>query len=557
MSSPFPRPTTITPLPVADLVATLGAELHAAPAEDGEPPAAAGHDAPEAAVRGVTLDSRTVQPGDLYAALPGAHVHGARFAAQARDAGAAAVLTDQAGLDLVRAQGVAAPVLVVPDPRAALGRAAAAIYGRPVGAALLTYGITGTNGKTTTAYLVDGGLRRLGRVTGLVGTIETRIGDERIRSTRTTPESSDLQALLAVMAERGVERCTMEVSSHALVMHRVDGVVYDVAAFTNLSQDHLDFHGSMEDYYRAKASLFTPERARRGVVVVDDEWGSRLAREATIPVVTVSATGRPADWQVTDLGERRFALTGPGARLDLTCPLPGDFNQVNTAVAALILHLGGEDLAQAAEAVCGDPQVPGRMEQVPGPAGAPVGIVDFAHTPDAITAALQALRSQTRGRLVVVLGAGGDRDAGKRPRMGQAAAAAADVVIVTDDNPRSEDPSAIRAAVLSGVGDQRGHRDQDGHGDRVREVPGRADAIAAAVALARGPQDTVVVLGKGHEQGQEIAGETHPFDDREQLRQALHGRRAERQKQQQKHEPDQRAGAPQVEGEMESDGGGA
>lgn len=510
MATPFPRPAHVRALAATDLARRLdGVTLRTV----------SGAPASDPAVRGVTLDSRSVRDGDLYAALPGANVHGARFVAQALAAGAVAVLTDDAGATLVGDElGPATgdlPLLVSPDPRAALGRAAAEVYARPDGTRLDVYGITGTNGKTTTAYLVDGGLHALGRRTGLVGTVETRIGDERLRSTRTTPEASDLQALLAVMAERGVERCTMEVSSHALVMHRVDGVVYDVAAFTNLSQDHLDFHGTMEDYFAAKASLFTPERSRRGVVVVDDAWGRRLAERATVPVTTVSATGADADWHVRDLGDRAFLLTdGGGTSLELVCPLPGDFNQVNTAVAALLLHLGGEDLAEAARAVCEDPHVPGRMERVEtGRPDQPLAVVDFAHTPEAVGAALRALRPQTRGRLVVVLGAGGDRDPGKRPHMGAAAAAVADLVVVTDDNPRSEDPAAIRAAVAGGI--------PDALQDRVRVVAGRSTAIREAVAATSGADDTVVVLGKGHEQGQEIAGLTHPFDDREELGDAL------------------------------------
>ncbi|WP_409483277.1 UDP-N-acetylmuramoyl-L-alanyl-D-glutamate--2,6-diaminopimelate ligase [Arsenicicoccus dermatophilus] len=531
----FPRPESVLPVPLSDLVADLEGASLVVVAASGESPQAR-----DRSVAGVTLDSRQVRAGDLYAALPGANVHGARFVAQAVAAGAVAVLTDRVGLELVRqgdgppVEGL--PVVVVPDPRAALGRAAARVYRPAVGSdpAPGVFGITGTNGKTTTAYLVDGGLRALGCRTGLIGTVETRIGDERIKSARTTPEASDLQALLAVMAERGVQRCTMEVSSHALVMHRVDGLVYDVAAFTNLSQDHLDFHGSMEDYFLAKASLFTPERCREGVVVVDDAWGVRLAAEATVPVVTVAARLPDADWLVRDLGDQRFELVGQGRTLRLRSPLPGDFNQLNTAVAALVLHLGGIDLEDAARAVCADPRVPGRMERVDAGGDDPMAVVDFAHTPDAVEAALAALRSQTAGRLVAVLGAGGSRDAGKRPLMGAAAAAGADLVVVTDDNPRDEDPAAIRRAVASGVGE----RDRD----RVQVVAGRAAAIAAAVALTTGPQDTVVVLGKGHEQGQEVAGEVHPFDDRDELRRALARRHTTN---------DERAGAPQVDGQTE------
>ena len=477
---------------------------------------AAAADLLDAAVTGVCLDSRSVREGDLYAALPGANVHGARFAAAAVRAGAVAVLTDPAGAGVAALTELTVPVLVVPDPRAVLGEVAAAVYGRPADR-LTMLGVTGTNGKTTTAYLLDGALRQLGRRTGLIGTVETRVDRQRLASVRTTPEATDLHALLAVMVERGVDTCTMEVSSHALALHRVDGVRYDVAAFTNLSQDHLDFHGTMADYFAVKASLFTPARAAHGVVCVDDEWGRRLAEQARVPVSSVSSGPEPADWvlQVPDPAAAEFTLAGRSESLALRSGLPGDFNRVNTAVAAVVLLAAGVPSAQVERALAADPQVPGRMEQVrlPG-AEHPRAVVDFAHTPLAVAAALASLRSSTPGRLVAVLGAGGDRDPAKRAGMGAAAATHADVVVVTDDNPRSEDPAAIRRAVLDGAAAAGGPA-------RVHDVPGRAAAITYAVSLAPSAQDTVVVLGKGHETGQEVAGTVHPFDDRQELRRAL------------------------------------
>jgi UDP-N-acetylmuramoyl-L-alanyl-D-glutamate--2,6-diaminopimelate ligase len=478
-------------------------------------------------VTGVTLDSRAIRPGDLYAALSGANVHGARFVDAAIGLGAVAVLTDPAGAALLALHEIRVPVLVVPEPRAALGAVAALVYGR-ASQSLTMLGITGTNGKTTTAYLLDSALRALGRVTGLIGTVETRIGEERIKSIRTTPESSDLHALFAVMLESGVDTCTMEVSSHALALHRVDGVRYDVAAFTNLSQDHLDFHGSMEDYFLAKASLFTPQRAVRAVVCVDDEWGQRLARESGVPVVTISSRRDvTADWQLLTTGpaESAFELVAGGRRLSLRSALPGDFNRVNTAVAALVLLAAGYPIDAIEAALAADPHVPGRMEKVvltssqdTDQSRLPLAVVDFAHTPDAVAAALKALRNNTPGSLIVVLGAGGDRDRAKRAAMGVAAAAHADLVIVTDDNPRSEDPATIRAAVLDGALAQK--RSTGSSPGRIREIGDRATAIREAVARA-GAGDTVVALGKGHESGQEIAGVVHPFDDRAQLRAAL------------------------------------
>lgn len=481
-------------------------------------------------VSGVTLDSRAVLPGDLYAALPGANVHGGRFAGGAQASGAVAVLTDADGAALAAAAGVSVPVLVVADPRAALGPAAALIYAnRPPGLTLI--GVTGTNGKTTTAYLLDSALRALGQRVGLVGTVETRIGEHRVKSVRTTPEASEVHALIAAMREAGVATCVMEVSSHALAQHRVDGVVYDVVLFTNLSQDHLDFHDGMDDYFAAKASLFTPQRARRGLVCVDDDWGRRLAREAGIPVETIATVhagaardGAPeATWLITvdDADPAAFRLTGPGVDLHLRSRLPGDFNVTNTAMAAAALVLLGEDAAAVGAAVLTDPHVPGRMEAVAGPRGAPRALVDYAHTPEAIRAALTALRPSTPGSLVVVTGAGGDRDRDKRHAMGTAAAEVADLVVVTDDNPRSEDPGTIRAALLEGVAAARA---AGRHGIRVLEVGDRRQAIREAVAAVwgQGESATVAVVGKGHESGQEIAGVVHPFDDRAELAQALH-----------------------------------
>ncbi|MDN5789698.1 MAG: UDP-N-acetylmuramoyl-L-alanyl-D-glutamate--2,6-diaminopimelate ligase [Micrococcales bacterium] len=516
-------------------------------------------DATGITVTGVTLDSRSVLPGDLYAALPGFNVHGAGFAADAIAHGAVAVLTDPAGAKLLAGTKLlaggdheqlgprpAVPVLVVPAPRAILGSIASVVYGNP-STDLTMIGITGTNGKTTTAYLIEAALRCHGHRTGLIGTVETRIGDARLDSVRTTPETTDLHAILAVMRQRDVDDCVMEVSSHALALHRVDGVRFDVALFTNLSQDHLDFHHSMEEYFGAKAALFTPERAGRGVICVDDEWGARLAAETAIPVSTLStlSTAAPApvdaDWQVQSDVDGAFSLTRmrDGLTLDLVSHLPGTFNITNTALAALALLECGIEPADVAIAMASPPTVPGRMEVVvEGGADLPRCIVDYAHTPDAVDAALAALRPSTTGRLIAVLGAGGDRDHGKRGAMGAAAARRADVVVVTDDNPRSEDPAAIRSAVADGArcliasGEAASGEVVDG-GSRSRAI---TEAIALAVAGAKtgaetgatraepgraGRVDTVVVLGKGHEKGQEIHGVIRPFDDHDAVRVAI------------------------------------
>jgi UDP-N-acetylmuramoyl-L-alanyl-D-glutamate--2,6-diaminopimelate ligase len=471
-------------------------------------------------VSGVALASSSVRPGDLYAALPGARTHGARYAADAVERGAVAVLTDPTGRDLAEAAGV--PVRVVDDPRAVLGDVAARVYGDP-SSRLRVLGITGTNGKTTTAYLVEGGLAAAGRTTGLVGTVETRTrgsaGVTTYPSARTTPEAPDLHALLASMAEQGVGVVVMEVSSHALVLGRVGGVHFAAAGFTNLGRDHLDFHADVEDYYRAKAQLFDG-RADVDVVTVDDDAGRRLAAEtaARRPPVTVSL--RPgADWGADDLavtgdGGTAFALHGPDGRTwPVRLRLPGTFNVANAVLAAALLDAIGVPLDDALPGLAAT-VVPGRMEPVD--AGQPfVAVVDYAHTPDAVATALAALRRSARGRLITVLGCGGDRDPGKRPDMGAAAAAGSDVLVVTDDNPRSEDPAAIRAAMLAGV-----DRVPAGERAEVLEVGDRRRAVATAVELA-GPGDVVLVAGKGHETGQEVAGTVHPFDDRVVLREAL------------------------------------
>ncbi|MFN8083530.1 MAG: UDP-N-acetylmuramoyl-L-alanyl-D-glutamate--2,6-diaminopimelate ligase [Dermatophilaceae bacterium] len=483
---------------------------------------------PAAAVllTGVSLDSRTVLPGDLYAALPGQHAHGADFAAAALTAGAVAILTDPDGERRLLASGAlggTVPLLVGTDPRRMLGEIAALVYDHPADA-LQLIGITGTNGKTTTAYLVESALRAAGRQTGLIGTVETRAGTTVLRSVRTTPEATDLMAILAVMREAGVQTVVMEVSSHALAQHRVGGLRYDVAGFTNLSQDHLDFHADMAEYFDAKASLFTPEHAVTAVVCVDDDWGRRLAARASVPVTTLrtqdegTAAQQPGDDELLIVPGPwpTFDLVGQSLTLNLRSALPGAFNVTNTALAAGLLLAAGLTPDEVGIGLLTDPHVPGRMERVDTPGtGAPRVVVDYAHTPEAVRAALVALRDTTPGRLVVVLGAGGDRDRAKRAAMGAEAARGADLVVVTDDNPRGEDPAVIRAALLAGAR----------HGSAaaaVTEVGSRAAAIAEAVSRA-GPDDTVLVLGKGHERGQEIAGVVHPFDDVEACRAALAG----------------------------------
>jgi UDP-N-acetylmuramoyl-L-alanyl-D-glutamate--2,6-diaminopimelate ligase len=460
-------------------------------------------------VCGVTLDSRSVAAGDLYAALPGATTHGARFTDAVVRAGAAAILTDPQGAWLAGRPGI--PVVVVPDPRGLLGALSAWVYGSP-GADMTLIGVTGTNGKTTMSYVIAAALEAAGHTVGIIGTIGVRIGSQEVPSARTTPESPDVHRLLAVMRERGVTAVAMEVSSHALALARVDGLRFDVAVFTNLSQDHLDFHADMEDYFATKASLFEPARARRAVICTDDAWGRRLAAATTLPVVTYGARP-PADWTLADVvvgagGVWTATAVGPDDRVLLTCALPGDFNHVNVLGSVAAVSQAGVAPTVAAAGIAAFPGVPGRMESVPGPFAA---FVDYAHTPDAVATALAAARGFATGRILVAMGCGGDRDAGKRALMGRVASEGADVVVVTDDNPRSEDPAVIRQAVLSGAAAGTAE---------VVEIGDRRAAIQHVVALA-GPDDVVLVLGKGHEQGQQVGDVVTPFDDRVVLAEAI------------------------------------
>lgn len=496
-----PRPAAVVPVALSSLVARAGSGARLLGSD--------------VAVTGMTLASGRVRPGDLFAGAPGHLAHGASYAAAAVAAGAVAVLTDEAGAGAVPA-GV--PVLVTPDVRAAAGPVAARVYGDPSGE-LDMLGVTGTSGKTTTTFFLRAGLRAAGRTSGLIGTVATLIGDESVKTGFTTPEAPELQALLAVMRERGATHVAMEVSSHALALGRAGGIEFAVAAFTNLSEDHLDFHADMDDYFEAKAMLFD-DRSHDAVIVVDDEWGRRLKRRRP-GCVTVSTGGEPATWRATEIveladGTTRFTVHGPGVTLETGCAVPGRYNVANALLALAILAENSvpPDVAAPAIALA---TVPGRMERVD--AGQDfLTVVDYSHKPAAVDGALRALRPITRGRLIVVLGCGGDRDRNKRPVMGQIAARGADLLIVTDDNPRSEDPAAIRAAMLAGA-----RAVPPGERGEVCEVGDRAEAIATAVAAAAAG-DTVLVAGKGHEQGQEIAGVTYPFDDRDVLRAALRNR---------------------------------
>ena len=475
---------------------------------------------PDLLITGVTLRAQDVLPGDLFAALAGSSTHGARYAGDAIERGAVAVLTDAAGVVEMSAQGGSrvgtVPTLLHPAPRSVLGGLAATVYGRP-SERLSVVGITGTSGKTTTTYLVESGLRAGGRVAGLIGTIGIRIDGADLPSALTTPEAPALQALLAAMAERGVDTVVMEVSSHALTLGRVDGTQFAVGGFTNLSRDHLDFHPTMADYFDAKALLFDPEsplRARRVVVCVDDDAGRAMAARAG-DAITVSADGQPANWRALDVvpmgaGGQEFTVVGPdGARHRVGIRLPGQYNVANCLVALAILEEVGVSPEQAAQGLL-QTSVPGRLEEIDRGQDF-LALVDYAHKPGALRAVLATLLRPGR-RLAVVFGAGGDRDPGKRGPMGAVAAELADLVVVTDDNPRSEDPAAIRREILAGTA-ERGAA-------QVVEIGDRRAAIRHAVHWAA-PGDVVLVAGKGHETGQRAGTEVRPFDDRVELALAL------------------------------------
>jgi UDP-N-acetylmuramoyl-L-alanyl-D-glutamate--2,6-diaminopimelate ligase len=483
----FPRPETTAPYRVAGL-----ADLAPA-AEDWD-----------LAVTGVSLAADAALPGDLFAALPGTRRHGAEFTAQAAERGAVAVLTDDRGAELA---GDLLPVLVVADPRALTGEVAARVWGRP-SEHLNLIGITGTNGKTSTAYLVEAGLAHAGRTTGIIGTVETRVAGAVVESERTTPEAPELQALLALALERGVTDVVMEVSSHALALGRVAGCRFKAAGFTMFGTDHLDFHADLDDYFAAKAALFDG-RAETEVLNADDP---RVATLADGVNRTFSLKDPAADYYASGIAgdgfTQTFHLTGPKGGGEGRVDMPGRHNVANAALAVALLEAVGLDTETALAGVASCTGVPGRMELVSG--DAPVrGVVDYAHKPEAITAVLEALRDSAAGRVIAVLGAGGDRDRSKRPLMGAAAAHAADLVIVTDDNPRTEDPARIRDEVAAAV-----------QGVPCRNIPGREPAVRAAAALAA-PGDVIALLGKGHETVTETADGPVDADDRVLLADAL------------------------------------
>jgi len=449
-------------------------------------------------IESLAYDSRSGEAGTLFFCVPGEKADGHEFGAAAVESGAIALVVERE-MDVDVAQ------VVVPDARAAMAPIAARFWGDPT-AELRGIGITGTNGKTTTAFLVREILEAADVQCGLLGTVRQVVGGRDEEAERTTPEAIDLQATFRRMLDAGDRACAMEVSSHALELHRCDAIHFEAALFTNLTQDHLDFHGGMEEYFRSKRRLFEMG-PRAAIVNVDDEYGRRLAGE--FDCVTFSAEGGPADYSARevafDAAGSEFEVGGTKVRT----ALPGNFNVANALGAfATALEIGVEPQV-AVEALARAERVPGRFEPIDEGQSFAV-FVDYAHTPDSLENVLGAARELGEGRVLSVFGAGGDRDREKRPKMGLAGASLSDLAIVTSDNPRSEDPGAIVAEVLAGIPDDA----------EIEVEPDRRAAIALAFERAR-PGDVVVIAGKGHEQGQEIAGVIHPFDDRDVVRAAL------------------------------------
>ena len=457
-------------------------------------------------ITGVSQSSENIEEGDIFIALPGDKTHGARFAADAIKNGARAVLTDSAGAELIT--GI--PVLITNNPRRSAGILSAWFHSEPM-RDLYSVGITGTNGKTTVTTILHQIMSLAGRESGLIGTIETRIGSEVLISKRTTPESSELQSLAAVMRERHMRNLIMEVSSHAITLDRVRGSHFAVVGFTNLSQDHLDFHETMDKYFEAKAALFTFEYADLAIINIDDSYGRKLQEKTELPVITLSRTNTQANWHYGDISSEYYgaqiAIRGSGGILiEGKVNLHGGYNYDNLLMAVAIAVESGIDPIDIASSLPKLRGASGRLEAVAlGQKFA--AFVDYAHSPDAVARVLETARELSKGRVIGVLGCGGDRDRSKRSAMGRALDVGSDVAIFTSDNPRSESAEEILKEMTVGI-------------ESASVISDRAQAIRSAVNEA-GDGDVVIILGKGHETGQDIAGVVHSFDDRIELAKAI------------------------------------
>jgi UDP-N-acetylmuramoyl-L-alanyl-D-glutamate--2,6-diaminopimelate ligase len=470
---------------------------------------------------GLTVVASDIHPGDLFVALPGARTHGAQFIDTAIENGAHALLTDAKGAEIVGTPSI--PVVVIDSPREKLGAISAWMYDTQQTPATV-FGVTGTNGKTSVVYLLSALENLLGIPNGLSSTAERKIGEHVIPSGLTTPESPEMHALLACMNEQGAHAINIEVSAQALTRHRVDGIVVDVAGFTNFSHDHLDDYSSLEEYFEAKSHLFTPAHARKAVINVDEDWGQQLASSTPLNALTVvtdpvSPWWDRADWSmtVTHSGpdETAFRLDGPeGAHIETSVPVMGTFMAANAALAMVMLLASGIDLNRLAQVTAsGIPvAIPGRLEIVSGDRG-PTFYLDYAHTPEAFSHLVNSLTAVTPGKVIFLFGADGDRDASKRFAMGAIPASSADEVIITDYHPRSEDPAMIRAQVLEGA--------RSVPGAHVHECADIRQAIRLAISMAS-EGDAIIYAGPGHETEQEIAGGSRPFHFKNEVRLALH-----------------------------------
>jgi len=521
---PILRPEHLKPVPLADLVNhfALDRSTHFDSTSSS---------ISSVQVTGISMNTNDLRAGDLFVAMPGLKTHGAHFAAAALEKGAVAIITDTAGerelANLVSNEGLAGamagiPVLLLENPRSQLGELAAQVYRNTGPGMPKMFGTTGTNGKTSTTYLLEGMLRQLGQVTGLTSTAERHIARETIVSRLTTPESTEMQALVALMREREVTAIAVEVSAQALTQLRVDGIHFDVVGFTNLSHDHLDDYPDLPSYLEAKAELFTPDRAARGVVCIDTEFGLRLAAESKIPVVTIAshkAHIAQADYSVSVLEETpqhtSFEFFNKdGARLTSSVPLLGAHMVANAGLAIAMLIEAGFDFEHIAAAIAGgvDAYLPGRTERVSGLTGPDV-YVDFGHSPDAFLNTLAAVRKVTGGKLIFVFGADGDRDASKRPAMAQVGAEGSDVLVITDHHPRFEDPASIRAALVASAREVRPDMP-------IFEVSPPEAAIRKAVSLAS-EGDAILWCGPGHQDYRDIRGVRTPYSARHEAREAL------------------------------------
>ena len=501
---PILRPERVVPVSLNSFAEHFGLEVQGASSP--------------ATLTGISMNTGDLRPGDLFVAMPGVKAHGASFVDKAIELGAVAVVTDSKGIQLL--QDCDLPTLLLENPRTHLGDLAAFVYGNTEGNMPLLFGTTGTNGKTSTTYLLEGILRQLNRITGLTSTAERHIAGEVIVSRLTTPESTEMQALIARMREKGVTDVAIEVSAQALSQLRVDGLVFDVAGFTNLSHDHFDDYEGFDDYLEAKAKLFTKAKSKCAVICLDTEYGKKIAEISQVPVTTVSMNpADKADWLVSVLaelpGKTEFELTGPnGEKLKSSVPILGSHMASNAGLAIVMAVKSGylfEDIAKAIQEGI-EAYLPGRTELV-SPASAPSVYVDFGHSPDAFFNTLSAVRKVTSGRVLMLFGADGDRDASKRPEMARIAAEGCDILVITDHHPRFEDPASIRRTLVDSARASRPDLE-------IHEVSPPEDAIRLAVSLVK-PGDAILWAGPGHQDYRDIEGVRTPYSARAEARAAL------------------------------------